>query len=84
MQLHGADFYKRLGKAGGSAKKTKPGGFAYMKIHDPQKVRDAGSKGGTISRKSTRHVECPICGATRTEGGLKLHQVRTHGYGEAA
>lgn len=43
---YGDDYYKKIGKLGGVAKVPK--GFARMDI---EKVREAGCKGGTISRR---------------------------------
>jgi general stress protein YciG len=45
----GADWYKRLGKIGGLAHKTKPSGFAAM---DKEKVREAGRRGGSRSKRT--------------------------------
>lgn len=47
MKRHGADYYHRLGKLGGSAKTTKPKGFAA----NPALAVIAGSKGGAISKR---------------------------------
>lgn len=44
------DFYKKIGKIGGMNGHT--GGFASM---DREKVREAGRKGGTISRRGKAH-----------------------------
>lgn len=44
----GDDWYKVLGRMGGSAPKTKPSGFAAMNRAD---VQAAGKKGGLISRR---------------------------------
>ncbi len=43
---YGSDFYHKIGSKGGSAKVPK--GFALM---DKEKVRDAGAKGGSVSRR---------------------------------
>lgn len=47
MKRHGADYYKRLGKLGGSAKTTKPKGFAT----NPALAVIAGSLGGHRSKR---------------------------------
>jgi hypothetical protein len=48
---HGEDFYKKLGARGGAASTT--GGFAYWKAQGmEEKIREAGKKGGVISRRS--------------------------------
>lgn len=49
----GADFYAKLGKKGGSAKKTKPHGFMLGKgrLSATERARRAGAKGGTISKR---------------------------------
>lgn len=46
-KLHGKDFYKRIGSIGGQAPTTKPKGFAA----NPALAREAGRKGGKISRR---------------------------------
>ena len=46
-ELHGEDFYVRIGKKGGSIKGI-PKGFALM---DKEKRQAAGRKGGAISRR---------------------------------
>lgn len=46
IKKHGADFYAKAGAIGGSRKVPK--GFAMM---DKEKVRAAGAKGGSISRR---------------------------------
>lgn len=43
------DFYKKLGKKGGSAHSK--GGFAYLAKNDPEQLRELGAKGGTKSRR---------------------------------
>lgn len=49
---NGKDFYKRIGAMGGSTPKTKPHGFLYMMLSgDTEKIREAGARGGTISRR---------------------------------
>lgn len=45
---HGADFYQRIGRKGGS-KVTGKGGFAG----NPELARRAGAKGGRISKRGT-------------------------------
>lgn len=45
---HGKDFYKRIGALGGQ--KSKGGGFAA----NPELAREAGRKGGLISRKNRK------------------------------
>ena len=47
-------FYARIGRIGGATKSSKPKGFAWMAIHEPEKVRRAGIKGGAISRRRPR------------------------------
>lgn len=42
------DFYKRIGKLGGSVRSDKPRGFAVNR----DLARTAGAKGGRISRKN--------------------------------
>ena len=44
---YGADYYQKIGSKGGKAKVPK--GFAKM---SPEKLRAAGIKGGTISRRT--------------------------------
>lgn len=48
MRLYGRDYYRRLGKLGGSALKTKPAGFKAM---TPEQRSAAGVLGGSISRR---------------------------------
>lgn len=55
-QKYGADYYSRIGAMGGKAK-GKPKGFAYMAIHDPERLKK-------IAR---RHVAW-----TRVEGGNNM------------
>lgn len=50
MNLYGNDFYHKIGKLGGAASNT--GGFAYLKrTGQTDKISQAGSIGGAISRK---------------------------------
>lgn len=42
------DFYRRIGQKGGLSPKTKPSGFAANR----ELARQAGRKGGTISRRT--------------------------------
>lgn len=46
IKNYGEDFYRKIGKKGGSVKGT-PGGFGS----NPELAREAGRKGGTISRR---------------------------------
>lgn len=41
------DFYKRIGRLGGSAETSEPKGFAC----NPERARIAGAKGGKISKR---------------------------------
>lgn len=50
-KYHGEDFFKRIGSLGG--KKKVPKGFALMPI---EKRREAGRKGGAVSKPGTRNV----------------------------
>ena len=45
---YGEDYYKKLGKLGGTTPKKHGGGFAVM---DPEKHKAASSKGGSKSRR---------------------------------
>lgn len=45
LQRHGKDFYANIGREGG--KKGHTGGF----YNNPDRAREAGSKGGKISRR---------------------------------
>ena len=47
-KLYGKDFYKRIGRLGGSTPCTKPSGFAAM---SRERVSEIGRKGGRISRR---------------------------------
>lgn len=49
-RFHGDDFYKRIGSLGGQKKVKK--GFAMM---SPEKIREAGKKGGTNSRRGKKN-----------------------------
>ena len=51
-ELHGEDFYHKIGKKGGKNGHT--GGFASM---SKEKVRECGRKGGTISRRGKAKKE---------------------------
>lgn len=46
LLIHGKDFYKIIGKKGGQNGHT--GGFASM---NPERVKECGRKGGSISRR---------------------------------
>lgn len=50
-ELHGEDHYKNIGQIGGKNGHT--GGFAYLKEHNPERLKELSSKGGQISRKSS-------------------------------
>lgn len=52
-EKYGPDFYKNIGKMGGSAEKTRPSGFAAM---SPEKRSAAGRKGGSTSRRPKPHA----------------------------
>lgn len=52
--LHGADFYQRIGRKGGSVSST--GGFASEKrgadgLTGPERAKICGAKGGKISKR---------------------------------
>ena len=47
--IHGEDFYRRIGAMGGRASGT--GGFYYAMKHGLTWHREAGAKGGRISRR---------------------------------
>lgn len=48
-QIHGEDFYKKIGAIGGRNGRT--GGFAYSKAHGLDWHKTAGASGGRISRR---------------------------------
>ena len=48
---YGADYYARMGRRGGSAVHVRPGGFAYMRIYDPERLRAISSRAGSKSRR---------------------------------
>lgn len=48
----GEDYYAKIGAIGG--KKSRAGGFAHMKIHNPERLSELGRRGGIISRKGSR------------------------------
>lgn len=50
MRRYGKDFYKIIGRKGGSV--SKGGGFAK----NPDLAREAGRKGGQASRRTTVHI----------------------------
>ena len=51
------DYYKKIGKKGGSAIKTKPCGFAAWKANgEVDRIRQAGATGGAKSRRTKREV----------------------------
>lgn len=50
-ELYGSDFYQRVGYLGGSAKKTKPAGWAAMK---PELRSYYGRIGGLKSKRGAR------------------------------
>ena len=47
LERHGRNFYRRIGAMGGSRTDTKPKGFAA----NPELAREAGRKGGKISKR---------------------------------
>jgi len=49
-QRYGENFYKRIGPLGG--KKSRGGGFAWMKENDPERLSKIGKKGGSKSSRS--------------------------------
>lgn len=51
---YGPDYYKRIGAMGGKMPKRRPSGFAYMAIHDREKLSEASALGGRISRKGRK------------------------------
>lgn len=52
LQRHGKDFYANIGRQGGKNGHT--GGF----YNNPDRAREAGSKGGKISRRGpAKHAE---------------------------
>jgi len=50
-ERYGVDYYIQLGRKGGTTKKTRPHGFAYMKLHDPERLSVVGRKGGKKSKR---------------------------------
>ena len=59
-ELYGDDFYANIGKIGGkNFNPQKPKGFAYARIHltadHPAHPRNAGGKGGAVSRRGTKN-----------------------------
>lgn len=55
-EKYGEDFYKRIGSRGGKNGHT--GGFWHTKyvLQDDEKIREAGAKGGYISRRRSDKV----------------------------
>lgn len=49
-ERYGADYYRELGRKGGSRTDTKPKGFAYSKANGLDIHIKAGRKGGEVSR----------------------------------
>lgn len=45
-ERHGEDFYRNIGKKGGSKTTEKLKGFAHMAANDPNKQRSISTKGG--------------------------------------
>lgn len=56
IKRHGKDYYVNIGAKGGKAKHTKPSGFAYLKLHNPELLSIAGSKGGRASRRPKKSM----------------------------
>lgn len=50
IERYGADHFARIGRIGGSRMGT-PGGFAWMKENDPEKLAKLSAKGGRISKR---------------------------------
>lgn len=48
---YGEDYYKKMGKLGGAAPTSKPKGFGYMALHDPERLKAIGSRGGSWTRR---------------------------------
>lgn len=53
---YGADFYAKIGAMGG--KKGRTGGWYYLKMTNPEKLKEYGAMGGKLSRrgKSNPHI----------------------------
>lgn len=49
ISKYGQDFFRRIGALGG--KRGTTGGFHYLMLHDPQKLKQIGIKGGSISKR---------------------------------
>jgi hypothetical protein len=55
LSKYGNDYYAKIGQDGGTAPKTKPSGFAYMKEHGQTEKHLAASRlGGSISKPNRR------------------------------
>lgn len=54
---YGPDYYKRLGKIGGARPTKTPKGFAYAAANGLTWHREAGRKGGHISRRRKHAVQ---------------------------
>lgn len=48
-RLYGANFYNVIGGTGG--RKSKGGGFAWMKENDPDRLKEIGHRGGSNSKR---------------------------------
>lgn len=51
-ELYGNDYYKKIGQSGGKASNT--GGFYYSMANGLNWHREAGAKGGRISRRGKK------------------------------
>ncbi len=53
-ERRGADYYREIGRIGGSRTNTKPKGFAYAQANGLTWHIEAGRKGGKISKRSKK------------------------------
>lgn len=53
---YGFDYYKKISRVGGMVRDGKPTGFAYMKVHDPERLKHISTRGGKLSRKKSEKI----------------------------
>lgn len=49
--LYGDNYHAIIGAKGGSKKTKKLKGFAYMAVHNPDRLKEVGSKGGQVKKR---------------------------------
>jgi hypothetical protein len=56
MLKNDPDYYRKTGAKGGKTLKTKPSGFAYVKLHNPGLFKENSSRGGITSKRPKKVI----------------------------